>query len=372
MLLIAGLSDLALLRMALGAASGLLGALAAAGLNLLLLHRAERRPVSVQSPTALAALIGMVFGVMIFLVHAVGEGVVAWALGWPGEWWRGTLTGAVRGSMGGLIFGLLLTWLAGRRWADSIQPVEALGWKWQTAFRGALSGARSGAVLGLVLTLLFDILIIALTVPQPDIQALFATPPTGLNRQDVWVILIVASLVVVCSSGVVIMLVVGAIGAVMGGLIGGLRGREVTRRTRPNQGIRQSARNALLAGALFGIIGSVLFTLTFAGYYAATDPAWLQLDYLLDYGVVALTSGWALGLIGALRYGGLAVIQHLTLRAVLAATGSLPFNLTAPLNEACDRTLLQKVGGGYIFIHRALLEYFAQSPIPQFSNSQLS
>jgi len=363
LLLVNRSTDAQLVRMALGAASGLLGASAAAILNLLLMRRAERQPVSAPSPTALAALLAVVFGTVIFLAHWIGEALVAWALGWPGEWWSSILVGAVRGSIGGLIFGLLLHWLAGRRWADSIQPVEALGWKWGTAFRGALSGGRSGAVLGLVLTLFFDILIIAVTVPQPDIQALLTTPPPGLNSQVVWLMLIVASLVVVCGSGVALVLVVGGIGAVIGGLIGGLRGREVTQRVRPNQGIRQSVRNALLAGALFGGIGSVLFTLAFVGFIAAVDPAsWLEPDSLFDYGMIALTSGWAFGLIGALRYGGLAVIQHFALRAVLATDGQLPLCIIPVLDEACDRTLLQKVGGGFIFIHRALLEYFAQSP----------
>lgn len=43
----------------------------------------------------------------------------------------------------------------------------------------------------------------------------------------------------------------------------------------------------------------------------------------------------------------------------LWCTGSLPWNLIAFLDEAADRLLLRKVGGGYIFVHRLLLEYFA-------------
>jgi hypothetical protein len=36
-----------------------------------------------------------------------------------------------------------------------------------------------------------------------------------------------------------------------------------------------------------------------------------------------------------------------------------PLNLVRFLDHAISRILLRKVGGGYIFVHRMLLEYFA-------------
>jgi hypothetical protein len=39
--------------------------------------------------------------------------------------------------------------------------------------------------------------------------------------------------------------------------------------------------------------------------------------------------------------------------------GSTPWNYARFLDHATDRILLRKVGGGYTFIHRMLLEYFA-------------
>ena len=36
-----------------------------------------------------------------------------------------------------------------------------------------------------------------------------------------------------------------------------------------------------------------------------------------------------------------------------------PLNYIGFLNYASERVFLQKVGGGYIFIHRLLLEHFA-------------
>ncbi len=56
---------------------------------------------------------------------------------------------------------------------------------------------------------------------------------------------------------------------------------------------------------------------------------------------------------------GLDVIQHYTLRVILWYRGHIPLNYIGFLNYASERVFLQKVGGGYIFIHRLLLEHFA-------------
>ncbi|MFL5658099.1 MAG: NACHT domain-containing protein, partial [Ktedonobacteraceae bacterium] len=52
-------------------------------------------------------------------------------------------------------------------------------------------------------------------------------------------------------------------------------------------------------------------------------------------------------------------MQPFTLRFWLWHAPSLPWKRTAFLDEAVDRLLLRRVGGGYIFIHRLLLDYFA-------------
>ena len=60
-----------------------------------------------------------------------------------------------------------------------------------------------------------------------------------------------------------------------------------------------------------------------------------------------------------MRYGGRACIQHLVLRIMLWRNGSAPLNYVRFLDCAAERIFLRKVGGGYIFVHRLLLEYFA-------------
>ncbi|NEP14853.1 MAG: TIR domain-containing protein [Symploca sp. SIO2C1] len=87
---------------------------------------------------------------------------------------------------------------------------------------------------------------------------------------------------------------------------------------------------------------------------------WRQEIYRGD--VLSIGSGNAIiiGLIAATIVGGQACIQHFTLRLILYRNGCIPWNYARFLDYASDRIFLQKVGGGYIFIHRLLLEHFAQ------------
>jgi hypothetical protein len=65
------------------------------------------------------------------------------------------------------------------------------------------------------------------------------------------------------------------------------------------------------------------------------------------------------GLSVGLMYGGGAFIMHFVLRWFLWRTGSISWNYPRFLDYAASRILLRKVGGSYVFIHRLLLEYFA-------------
>jgi hypothetical protein len=51
--------------------------------------------------------------------------------------------------------------------------------------------------------------------------------------------------------------------------------------------------------------------------------------------------------------------MHVVLRYMLWRNGDVPLNYAWFLDYAAERVLLRKVGGGYMFIHRYLLEYFA-------------
>ena len=88
----------------------------------------------------------------------------------------------------------------------------------------------------------------------------------------------------------------------------------------------------------------------------------------LSVGLVALilgltfgpSCGLILGLSVGLNRGGSAVVKHYALRLTLWLNGYTPFNFIKFLDHCARLILLKKVGGGYIFIHRMLLEYFAE------------
>lgn len=127
-------------------------------------------------------------------------------------------------------------------------------------------------------------------------------------------------------------------------IYGGLRGCGLETRDAPNQGIRLSAGNSPRAGLILG--GAI-------GLY-----------YWPTFGLqAALAEFFALGILGALFYGLADVIKHACLRLLLAASGRVPLDLVSFLDAASSRAILRRVGGGYIFMHRRMIDYFAaQSP----------
>jgi hypothetical protein len=60
-----------------------------------------------------------------------------------------------------------------------------------------------------------------------------------------------------------------------------------------------------------------------------------------------------------MSFGGRACLQHLVLRLILWRNSSIPQNYVRFLDYCAKRIFLRKVGGGYIFVHRMLMEYFA-------------
>ncbi|MEO0970352.1 MAG: hypothetical protein AAFX80_19015, partial [Cyanobacteria bacterium J06639_18] len=57
---------------------------------------------------------------------------------------------------------------------------------------------------------------------------------------------------------------------------------------------------------------------------------------------------------------GTPVIKHFVLRVILWSSGYIPWNYAKFLNYSTNRLFLQRVGGGYRFIHKMLQDHFAQ------------
>ncbi len=129
----------------------------------------------------------------------------------------------------------------------------------------------------------------------------------------------------------------------------GLTSGEVEMRSSPNQGVRASLRNAIRI-ALLNVL------------WAFSVATALAIFGLSPSAIVSIVAGLAIFLayINWPTHGGINVYQHVALRRVLERDGFIPRNYAKFLDYAASLILLRKVGGGYIFIHRYLLEYFAE------------
>nr|RNJ71058.1 MAG: TIR domain-containing protein [Leptolyngbya sp. IPPAS B-1204] len=197
----------------------------------------------------------------------------------------------------------------------TIQTVETLKWSWRAAVRGLVKGLFYGLIYGLLLELILELI-----------------NQTFLKHQE-WFslgLVLITMLTVSCIFGVA----------------DGLRGLEIDTKTVPNQGIWRSALNASIVGLTGWLIGGLLF----GPIFTALDPR--------NTTIAACSGSFGL-LFGLILGGGQACIRHFTLRLVLYSKKLIPWNYARFLDHATDLIFLQKVGGGYIFIHRLLLEHFA-------------
>src|SRR5579859_1039331 len=130
-------------------------------------------------------------------------------------------------------------------------------------------------------------------------------------------------------------------------------------RSKPNEGIRRSAHNGLIIGLISGGLSFMLSLLEDLQTYALSgspDKIASLLGHMLGR---ALVIGLAAALLFALLNGWLACWQHGVLRWQLWRRSVLPWHATRFLDEAVERLLLYKIGGGYLFIHRLLQEQLA-------------
>jgi len=214
-----------------------------------------------------------------------------------------------------------------------IEPVEVVSWSWvkvrrhfpKILFFGLLGGCISGSLI--------------------DLSILF------------WLHRLQSGLVSFFLPGLVLALGIGLSLALMLGV-----SHEVLdnyNRIRPNQGIRNSLRNGVVLGLIYGLMVGVLsgMILSFIRVVAYTHIpiGSLILGGLSDgigFGLATAGAVWATS-------GGFASIQHFFLRLRLWRAGCMPWQYASFLDYASERILLRKVGGGYIFMHRLLLDYFA-------------
>ncbi|MDJ0514783.1 MAG: AAA-like domain-containing protein [Trichodesmium sp. MO_231.B1] len=190
----------------------------------------------------------------------------------------------------------------------TIQTVTTLRWLGKYTINQVVIGITIGLISGLLSSVIFDY---NLKIPNQISHPLLRGAISGLS-----------------------------LGLVLG-IVRGMTGPGIEEVTVPNQGIWQSTKNAFI----FGLIAAILMSL------AAKFLDW----YFIAWGLYGLIFGLVVG-------GGEACVKHFILRVILYFNSYIPWNYTRFLDYATHLIFLQKVGGGYIFIHRLLLEHFAKMP----------
>ena len=234
-----------------------------------------------------------------------------------------------------ILIGVLICLILERR-KRAIQPAEMIVWSWRTLWRNLITIRYwgNGLFIGLLIGLIIG-LSIGLREEQFTIGIFF-----GLNAGLIF--------------GVSYWLLLAILKALSSEMI------DEHQHVQPNQGTWASARNSIIIGFISGSISWLVCSLSYTLSYTYIDnfSAALSIGQLTARSI-GLLIGVSAGLLYGLLNGGLAFLQHWTLRLLLWHAGSIPWSYPRFLDYAAERILLRKVGGGYIFIHQELLEYFA-------------
>jgi hypothetical protein len=135
------------------------------------------------------------------------------------------------------------------------------------------------------------------------------------------------------------MLIGGWLGFFWGGIIQGQLPSDL--KITPNQGIHHAIKNILQVILPFSVGFGIYLTINYSLYDG-------------------LATGMGALLGGGIIFGGLVpIIQHYYVRFLLFANQGLPLNIVTLLNQATQLFLQRRVGGGYKFIHRLVLEHVA-------------
>lgn len=253
-------------------------------------------------------------------------------------WWSGWISFNTHNGFlfGGIVAAIGIGFLS----LDHIQTVDGLNWSWSRAKLSILS-INSRLRVALII------------LPFATLVAGFLTWIASrlVDVTPVYIkafLSVITALIGIITFALVIYLIFALCFLLVFMFIRGFRRIELTTRTQPNEGIFRSLASALVSMVACGtVIG--LFVGLIGGTFGGRN---LGL-------AIGLPIGLVIGLICGVVNGGYAVVQHFVLRFVLTLNGFAPMNYANFLDHAAALIFLRKVGGGYIFIHRLIMEHFA-------------
>ncbi|MBW4516086.1 MAG: NACHT domain-containing protein [Timaviella obliquedivisa GSE-PSE-MK23-08B] len=263
--------------------------------------------------------VGLIFGLTGLLIGGLTVGLLGLLIG--------GLIGGLLGSLTvGLIFGLTVG-LIGR--LDDIKPVENFRISMsQKVRREILRSLRGWLIFGLIFGLILSLIVLIV--------------------------------------GLIYGLIFGLTVGLISGLLNGMK-QDLKTRSRPNQGIWKSLYNVAWVTtfsyplAVMWMAGTITLPVEALKAGMARQSLLVTAEVVQKSLLQAIIPGIAGALIFGLFGGGLACIQHLSLRFTLTHDRKIPWNYARFLNYCVERRLLQRIGGRYRFIHRELLDHFAFS-----------
>ena len=162
--------------------------------------------------------------------------------------------------------------------------------------------------------------------------------------------------------GIIVMSITGLIAVLSSAVNSGLSNTEIKQRILPNQGIWNSRINSVkigvIAGVIVGLTIGVIMGLIIGVIVEPIAGLITGLIFVLVFGLIS-------GLITGYKNGGITCIQHFNLRQILHRKVCIPWNYARFLDYATELRLMKKVGGGYVFYHRMLMEHFASMELKQ-------
>jgi class 3 adenylate cyclase len=251
----------------------------------------------------------------------------------------------------------LLSYVLWRTLAAPINPLQKFSWSWQSAKESARKGMIWGLVIGVISGLISGFLAASndenrLRAPIFAVSSFNNSESMPLEGFDQFVLMLVFGLI----SALVFALIAQPICALVWGIIGGYQGETISTTTTPNQGVWRSFRRSL-----FIIIPSTLLSIIFYTFsYKEALFENLPMKYVLTNLFQIVKPGIGVGLFIYQFLGGSILTKHFNLRVLLFFSGKIPWNYAKFLNYTTDCILLQRIGGGYLFGHRLLLEHFSQ------------
>lgn len=250
----------------------------------------------------------------------------------------------------GLILGAPVFWLISRGY--NIYPIETLKWSWARFYKTLKRSVSFSIIFAVLAFVIFCLSIVFFSssyhdhrlpvIPKESYEEWYPNsefPAPSVPQGLAGITGLLTWLGSAILSGISILSFTFGI---VNSLIQGITGPSIENKIIPNQGIFRSLKYSIF----FSFISAIL-AIVIAGLIQFPVIFW---------GVFGLFFGFAAG-------GGAMCIKHLILRIILYLKGHIPWNYAQFLNYAVERAFLQRVGGGYIFSHRLLMEHFAQMKI---------